>query len=139
MPVAFDMHLGHVFDLNVHTDGRGNLAVIESSIDIPFEFKRIYYLYGVPDVQNRGAHAHRNLEQIAIAISGSFEIVLDDGETTMVLGLNSPNKALYIPKMCWRVLQNFSAGAVCLVIASEHYNEDDYFRNYEDFKSALNV
>jgi dTDP-4-dehydrorhamnose 3,5-epimerase-like enzyme len=132
------MQLGHVYDLKVHTDGRGNLAAIESTIDVPFEFKRIYYLYGVPDIQSRGAHAHRDLEQIAIAVSGRFEIVLDNGESKVVVGLDNPNKALYIPKMCWRVLQNFSVDAVCLVIASAHYNEDDYFRNYEDFKRALN-
>ena len=128
-----------IINLKVHSDGRGNLAAVESNIDAPFEIKRVYYMYGIPPDQARGAHAHKELEQLVIAVAGSFEIVLDDGKSVMTTVLDDPAKALFIPRMNWRTLQNFSKDAVCLVLASALYDESDYYRSYEDFKSALNV
>ena len=128
-----------IIKLNVHTDGRGNLAAVESNIDAPFEIKRVYYMYGIPDAQVRGAHAHKELEQLVIAVAGSFEIRLDNGKVATTTVLDDPAKALYVPKMNWRTLQNFSKDAVCLVLASALYDESDYYRNYEEFKSALNA
>jgi dTDP-4-dehydrorhamnose 3,5-epimerase-like enzyme len=133
------MSNAHIIDLHVHSDGRGNLAAVESCIEAPFEIKRVYYLYGIPDSQVRGAHAHKGLEQLVIAVAGKFEIVLDDGKSVVTTILNDPAKALYVPKMNWRTLQNFSKDAVCLVLASALYDESDYYRNYEEFKSALNA
>jgi dTDP-4-dehydrorhamnose 3,5-epimerase-like enzyme len=128
-----------IINLNVHTDGRGSLAAVESNIDAPFEIKRVYYMYGIPDAQVRGAHAHKELEQLVIAVAGSFEIRLDNGKVATTTVLDDPAKALYVPKMNWRTLQNFSKDAVCLVLASALYDESDYYRNYEEFKSALNA
>jgi len=128
-----------LFNLKVHSDGRGSLSAVESNIDAPFEIKRVYYMYGIPGGQVRGAHAHKELEQLVIAVAGSFEIVLDDGQSVVTTVLDDPAKALYVPKMNWRTLQNFSKDAVCLVLASALYDESDYYRSYEEFKSALNA
>ena len=128
-----------IFNLKVHSDGRGSLSAVESNIDAPFEIKRVYYMYGIPGGQVRGAHAHKELEQLVIAIAGSFEIVLDDGQSVVTTILDDPAKALYVPRMNWRTLQNFSKDAVCLVLASDLYDEADYYRSYEEFKSALNA
>ena len=128
-----------IINLSVHTDGRGSLAAVESNIDAPFEIKRVYFMYGIPDAQVRGAHAHKELEQLVIAVAGSFEIRLDNGKTATTTVLDDPAKALYVPKMNWRTLQNFSRDAVCLVLASALYDESDYYRSYEEFKSALNA
>jgi len=128
-----------ILNLKVHTDGRGCLSAVESNIDAPFEIKRVYYIYGIPGGQARGAHAHKQLEQLVIAVAGSFEIVLDDGKSVMTTLLDDPSKALLIPRMIWRSLQNFSKDAVCLVLASALYDESDYYRNYEEYKSALNA
>ncbi len=128
-----------MFNLKVHSDGRGSLSAVESNIDAPFEIKRVYYMYGIPGGQVRGAHAHKELEQLVIAVAGSFEIVLDDGQSVMTIVLEDPAKALYVPRMHWRTLQNFSKDAVCLVLASALYDEADYYRSYEEFKSALNA
>lgn len=115
-------------------DPRGNLSVIESNV-IPFEMKRIYYLYDVPSDSFRGGHAHKKLYQFLIAISGSFDVELNDGETSKVITLNKPNKGLLLVPGTWRELNNFSSGAVCLVIASEVFSEEDYIRNYDLFKT----
>lgn len=128
-----------MFNLKVHSDGRGSLSAVESNIDAPFEIKRVYFMYGIPGGQVRGAHAHKELEQLVIAVAGSFEIVLDDGQSVMTTVLEDPAKALYVPRMHWRTLQNFSKDAVCLVLASALYDEADYYRSYEEFKSALNA
>lgn len=114
-------------------DTRGNLAVIEKEC-IPFEIKRVYYLYDVPTGAYRGAHAHKEQSELLIALSGSFEVVLDDGFETRRIMLNQPNKGLLVPTMMWRELDNFSSGAVCLVLASDTFDEADYIRDYKEFK-----
>jgi dTDP-4-dehydrorhamnose 3,5-epimerase-like enzyme len=116
-------------------DGRGNLSVIEKDV-LPFIIKRVYYLYDVPSDSSRGGHAHKELKQFIIALSGSFDVVLDNGRTRRTITLNRPNKGLLIPSGVWRELENFSAGAVCLSLVSEHYDEADYIRDYDDFKSS---
>ncbi len=113
-------------------DGRGNLSVIEKNI-LPFEIKRVYYLYDIPSDSTRGGHAHKELQQFLIALSGSFDVVLDDGENRRIITLNRPNKGLLIPNGVWRELENFSAGAVCLSLVSDEYDEHDYIRDYDDF------
>lgn len=113
-------------------DRRGNLSVIEKDL-IPFEIKRVYYLYDVPAGAERGGHAHKNLKQFLIPLSGSFDVVLHDGKSKSVINLNKPYEGLLIHNGIWRELKNFSSGAVCLVIASEVYIEDDYIRDFELF------
>lgn len=117
-------------------DHRGNLTFIESGNHIPFEIKRTYYLYDVPGGATRAGHGHKALHQLMIAMSGSFDITLDDGYEKKVFHLNRSYNGLYIPPMMWRDLDNFSSGAVCMVLASAFYDEGDYFRNYEDFLRA---
>ena len=112
--------------------GRGKLSVIEKSI-IPFEIKRVYYLYDVPSDSFRGGHAHKNLFQFMIALSGSFEVKIDEGSNNTKVMLNKPNQGLLIPSGIWREMDNFSAGSVCLVLASEFFDESDYFRDYNTF------
>ncbi|QNJ98229.1 sugar 3,4-ketoisomerase [Constantimarinum furrinae] len=114
-------------------DGRGNLSVIEKEL-LPYDIKRVYYLYDVPSDTQRGGHAHRELVQFLIAVSGSFDVVLDDGKQRRNFTLNRPFKGLLIPNGLWRSLENFSAGAVCLSLVSDVYKESDYIRNYDDFK-----
>lgn len=113
-------------------DVRGNLAFIQNDV-LPFEFKRIYYLFDVPSTAFRGGHSHINQHEILIALSGSFEVVLDDGMKKKTFLLNKPNLGLHITTGIWRELQNFSSGAVCLVVASDVFEEADYVRDYESF------
>jgi len=113
-------------------DVRGNLAFIQNDI-LPFEFKRIYYLFDVPSTAFRGGHSHINQHEILIALSGSFEVVLDDGKQKRIVLLNKPYIGLPISTGIWRELQNFSSGAICLVIASDVFDEEDYIRDYNDF------
>jgi len=134
MPIA--RKKSQIIDIPVVHDKRGNLSVIESGKNIPFEIKRVYYLYDVPGGTKRGGHAHRKLEQLIIATSGSFDVILHNGKTKECYTLNRSNMGLYIPKMTWREIENFSSGAVCLVLASEHYDESDYIRNFKEFKNA---
>ena len=115
-------------------DGRGNLSVVEKDL-LPYKIKRVYYLYDVPSDSTRGGHAHKQLQQFLIAVAGSFSVVLDNGKERKTFHLNRPNKGLLIPSGVWRELANFSAGAVCLSLVSEEYDEDDYIREYKDFKS----
>lgn len=115
-------------------DGRGNLSVVEKDL-IPYSIERVYYLYDVPSDSIRGGHAHKELQQCLIAISGSFDVVLDDGKQRTTITLNRPYKGLYIPSGLWRELENFSAGAVCLSLVSAVYDEADYIRDYQQFLS----
>lgn len=114
-------------------DGRGNLSVIEKDV-LPFVIKRVYYLYDVPSSSTRGGHAHKQLRQFLIALSGSFDVVLDNGIDRRAITLNRPDRGLLIPNGIWRELENFSSGAVCLSLVSAEYNEDDYIRDYKDYK-----
>ena len=121
-----------VIEIPKIADPRGNLSVIENDI-IPFDIKRVYYLYDVPSDSSRGGHAHKKLYQFLIALSGSFEVLVDDGKSKKTIMLNKPNKGLLIVPGIWRELNNFSAGSVCLVIASENFIEEDYIRDYRAF------
>lgn len=120
------------------TDVRGNLSFIEENKQIPFEIKRIYYLYDVPSGATRGGHAHKQLEQIIIALSGSFDVILDDGINQKTFFLNRPHYGLYIPPGIWRELENFSSNSVALSLVSNLYDESDYIRNYDTFKRMIN-
>lgn len=120
----------------VDPKGRGILSVIEKDI-LPFEIKRVYYLYDIPSDSTRGGHAHIELQQFLVALSGSFDVVLDDGESRKVITLNRPYKGLLIPNGIWRELENFSAGAVCLSLVSDVYKEGDYIRSYKKFRSFV--
>lgn len=127
-----------IFDLPKIQDSRGNLTFVEGGRHVPFDIKRIYYLYDVPGGASRAAHGHRALHQVMIAMSGSFNITVDDGKQTREFHLNRSYQGLYIPPMIWRDLDNFSSGSVCMVLASDYYDETDYFRNREDFIRAAN-
>jgi hypothetical protein len=126
-----------LIDLPKIIDERGNLSFIESGVHIPFDIKRVFYLYDVPGGSDRGSHAHKNLHQFIVAMSGSFDMVLDDGKDQKRFLLNRSYYGLYVSPMMWSRLDNFSSGAVCMVLASERYYEDDYYRNYADFIEAL--
>lgn len=114
-------------------DQRGNLAVIEGNT-LPFEYKRVYFLYDVPSDAHRGGHAHKEQQEFLIAVSGSFEVILDDGIQKKTVNLNKPNKGLLIPTGIWRELGNFSSAAICLVFSSDVFLEEDYIREYSDFR-----
>lgn len=126
-----------IIDLPKITDERGNLTFVEGNKHIPFEIKRIYYLYDVPGGESRGGHAHKHLQQFIIAASGSFDVILDDGLKRKRFHLNRSYYGLYVPSMVWRELNNFSSGSVCFVLASEYYDENDYIRDYETFKKIV--
>jgi dTDP-4-dehydrorhamnose 3,5-epimerase-like enzyme len=134
MPIA--QKNPQIIDIPAVHDKRGNLSVVEGKQTIPFDIKRVYYLYDVPGGAKRGGHAHRKLKQLVIAASGSFDVVLHNGKEKTAFTLNRSNIGLYIPQMTWREIENFSSGAVCLVLASEHYDESDYIRNFKEFKNA---
>lgn len=121
----------------VHNDS-GKISVLQNQLNIPFNIKRIYYLYDVPMGTDRGGHAHYELQQYVIAASGSFTFILDDGKNKKKVFLNHPNKALHIKPGIWREMSDFSSGSVCLVLASIEYSEKDYIRDYEDFKKYIN-
>jgi hypothetical protein len=114
-------------------DPRGNLTFIEGGNHIPFDIKRVYYLYDVPGGAERGGHAHKGLHQLIIAMSGSFDVVLDDGREKKRVHLNRSYSGLYVCPMIWRELDNFSSGSVCMVLASSKYDEGDYYRDYAEF------
>ncbi len=127
-----------VFDCSVIEIGKvhnksGNITVIENGKNIPFDVKRVYYLYDVPSGEKRGGHAHYKLEQYIIAASGSFDVMVDDGFNRKRVSLNNPNQAFHILPGLWRELDNFSSGSICMVLASEKYSEEDYIRKYKEF------
>ncbi len=123
-----------IIELNRHhSDRKGNLTVVENGITVPFDVKRTYYLYDVPGGESRGGHAHRDQSQLIVAASGSFTVTLDDGQVKRTFLLNRPYQGLYIVPGIWRTLDDFSSGAVCLVLASDIYTEDDYIRHYDEF------
>lgn len=126
-----------IIELPKITDPRGNLSFIEGNKHIPFEIRRVYYLYDVPGGSDRGSHAHKNLQQFIVAMSGSFDVVLDDGHEKRRFHLNRSYYGLYVCPMMWRDLDNFSSGAVCMVLASTYYDESDYIRNYEEFIALI--
>jgi len=118
-------------------DPRGNLSFIESNRHVPFDIERVYYLYDVPGGAARGGHAHKQLWQVLVAISGSFDVILDDGEARQRFSLNRSYNGLLVGPMMWRELDNFSSGSVCLVLASRPYEEEDYYRDYDNYCDNL--
>ena len=140
MMVKYSVDDCTMIELDRHpSERRGNLSVVQSGDTVPFEVKRIYYLYDVPGGESRGAHAHKELNQLIVAVSGSFRLTLDDGSVKRSFWLNRPYQALWIKPGIWRNLDDFSSGAVCLVLASEVYREDDYIRDYKDFLVFRNM
>lgn len=128
----------NIIELNRHHHQKGNITVVENLQTIPFEVKRTYYLYDIPGGESRGGHAHKALYQLIVAASGSFNVVLDDGNVKRTFILNRPYQGLLIVPGIWRELNDFSSGAVCLVLASEVYDEADYIRDYSSFRSYKN-
>jgi len=128
-----------IIDLPKINDPRGNLTFIEGGRHVPFEIKRVYYLYDVPGGAERGGHAHRALHQLIIAMSGSFDVILKDGMQQQRFHLNRSYSGLLICPMIWREIDNFSSGSVCMVLASNFYDESDYYRNYDEFLKAKNL
>ena len=129
----------HMIDLPKITDPRGNLTFIEAGEHIPFDISRVYYLYDVPGGGERGGHAHKGLSQLIIAMSGSFDVVLDDGRNKKRVHLNRSYNGLFVCPMIWRELDNFSSGSVCMVLASNRYDESDYYRNYDEYLGAQGI
>ena len=133
------MSLGKIIELPRITDPRGNLTVAGANKNIPFDIKRVYWLYDVPGGECRGGHAHKHLQQILIAVSGSFHVTLDNGKEKQTFLLNHPYQGLLIDTKTWRTLDDFSSGAVCVVLASDFYDENDYIYDYKDFLQYINV
>lgn len=133
------MSLGKIIELPRITDPRGNLTVAEANKNIPFDIKRVYWLYDVPGGECRGGHAHKQIKEILIAVSGSFHVTLDNGKEKQTFLLNHPYQGLLIDTKTWRTLDDFSSGAVCVVLASDFYDENDYIYDYNDFLQHINV
>jgi hypothetical protein len=131
-----DIERCRIIDLPKIEDRRGNLTFIEGSAHVPFTIARVYYVYDVPGGSERGGHAHKTLQQFIVAMSGSFDVLLDDGKDRKRVHLNRSYNGLYVCPMIWRQLDNFSSGSVCMVLASTRYDEADYFREYADFMRA---
>ncbi len=134
-----DSRLTSVYDCSIlelnrhHSDRQGDLCVVENSLTVPFDVRRVYYLYDVPGGESRGGHAHRALKQLIVAAGGSFSVTLDDGNVKRTVMLNRPYQGLLVVPGIWRTLQDFSSGAVCMVLASELYDPEDYIEEYADF------
>ena len=131
-----------VFDCQVADLGRlrnraGNISIFENNKDLPFEVKRVFYIYDIPGGESRGAHAHKQCHQFIVAASGSFEVEMDDGKDKRTIVLNRPYFGLHIPPGIWSAEKEFSSGAICLVLTSQHYDESDYIRNYEDYLNYI--
>lgn len=139
MERPFHMSIGNckLITLQKIQDRRGNLTFIEGGRQVPFDIKRVYYLYDVPGGAERGGHAHKDLHQFIIAMSGSFDVILKDGSMEQRIHLNRSYFGLYICPMVWRELDNFSSGSVCLVLASNLYDEADYYRDFNEFLSVV--
>jgi dTDP-4-dehydrorhamnose 3,5-epimerase-like enzyme len=131
-----DISRSRLIDLPRFYDHRGSLSVIESEQQIPFQIRRVYYLYGTPHGAERGGHGHRELEQLIVAVAGALDVELDDGAHRCVFRLSRPDQGLYVSPMMWRTLRNFESGTVCVVLASQLFDEADYFRDYAEFISA---
>lgn len=131
------MAIGRLIDLSKIIDPRGNLTVVEQHIDVPFEIKRAYWTYDVPSGESRGGHAHKEQQELVVALSGSFDVTLDNGMEKETYHLNHPYQGLLIPTMIWRTLEDFSSGAVCFVLASDLFDEEDYIREYNDYLKAI--
>jgi WxcM-like protein len=116
----------------------GNLTSVNNGIEVPFDIKRVYYLYDVPGGFSRGGHGHKDLQQLIVALSGSFDLIVDDGNVKRTFHLSRPNVGVYMPAGLWRELDNFSSGSICFVLASTEYDEKDYFREYSEFLNAKN-
>jgi len=134
-----DIDRCRMLDFPKITDPRGNLTFIEQQRHVPFEVKRVFYLYDVPTGESRGAHAHRKLRQVVICLAGSFDVLVDDGKQKRAIHLNRPWQGLYIPPMIWAAETNFDPGSVCLVLASELYDASDYYRDYDQFVRATQL
>lgn len=131
------IHDAITLDITKVHDTRGNLSVLEGNA-VPFEMKRVYYLYDIPSGARRGGHSHKHQQELLVALSGSFDVILNDGNEQKTITLNKPNVGLLIVNGIWRELQNFSSGSVCLVLASDVFEEEDYIRDFEDFKLSKN-
>lgn len=136
-PTQFSVDQCRIVELPKISDPRGNLTFIEGRRHVPFDFQRMYYLYDVPGGAERGGHAHKALHQLIIAMSGSFDVLLDDGRNKKQFHLNRSYYGLYVCPLIWRELNNFSSGSVCVVLASNTYDEADYYRNYGEFLQAI--
>lgn len=122
-----------IINLKKIENRRGNLTPVENGIDIPFDVERVYYLYDVPGGETRGGHAHKDLQQFIVAVAGSFDVILDDGVERKTIKMNRSSYGLFVPKMIWREIVNFSTGAICLVLASLPYMEEEYLRSFDKF------
>ncbi len=131
------IHDSVILDITKVHDTRGNLSVIQGD-SIPFEMKRVYYLYDIPSGGRRGGHSHKECQELLVALSGSFDVIVNDGNQQKTVTLNKPNIGLLIPSGIWRELENFSSGSVCLVLASAVFEEADYIRDFEDYKLSKN-
>lgn len=134
---VFRLDQCRIIELPRINDPRGNLTFVESNRHVPFDIRRVYYLYDVPGGAERGGHAHKELQQLIIAMSGSFDVVIDDGKERRRHHLNRSYYGLYLPSMTWRELDNFSSGSVCMVLASLPFDEADYFRDYDEFRKVV--
>ena len=130
------IHDSIILDITKVHDTRGNLSVIQGNA-IPFDIKRVYYLYDIPSGGRRGGHSHKNQQELLVALSGSFDVILNDGDEQKTVTLNKPNVGLLIVNGIWRELENFSSGSVCLVLASDVFEEEDYIRDFNEYKDYL--
>ncbi|MGQ1785694.1 sugar 3,4-ketoisomerase [Saccharicrinis sp. GN24d3] len=133
MNFVSDIHNCNVIELTKIQNPAGNMSIIQNGEHLPFDVRRVYYLYDVPGGSERGGHAHKDLYQLIIAASGCFDVIIDDGKNKKIIQLNRPNFGLMVIPGIWREIVNFSSGAICFVLASEKYSEDDYIRNYDEF------
>lgn len=137
--VTSDIHNCNVVEMEKNHNPAGNITVYQNGSPMPFDVKRIYYLYDVPGGSERGGHAHKELHQLIVAASGSFDVIVDDGRNKKIIQLNRPYYGLLVVPGIWREIVNFSSGAICLVLASEKYSEEDYIRDYAEFREFKKI